>query len=242
MGAFGEGPPQPSYAPSHPLGPIISQITTVITSSIRPPPSTTTSSSGSSLPAGSGGQGSVWERISTGAKVAIIIAIILGVIVIVIFSLLFCCGCCCWKSPLSSVGRRNIAEETGRAVPLENVAPDTTHAGITPVEAPAQRRLSLRRRPRDAPPSYEEAVPASHQQLAIGEPISPVPEEDASNIVVDGKTPLSEIPFEDVDVNALGGPSSSASASSAAVSASEVRLFHDAHHNQAGDTTGHTSA
>lgn len=150
--------------------------------------------------------------------------------------MLFCCGCCCGINLLSSTRRRNTAEENGpRDVPLENVGTDAA----TTAGTPAPRRQS-QRLPQDAPPSYEESVPASHQQRAVGAPlhITPAPEEDPSNIVVDGKPPLSEIPFEDVDVNGLGEPSSSASASSS----SAARSFHDVHHAGPGDTTGHTSS
>ncbi|RFU28529.1 hypothetical protein B7463_g7821, partial [Scytalidium lignicola] len=234
MGAFSEPPSPTDSHPFHPVTPIVSRITSVITSAI----SQTTATS-LSIPPDSVGDGSVWERISTGARVAIVIAVIIAVLLIVILSIIFCCGCCCGRSPFATIGRRNIAEETGRGdVPLENVPADGTNGAVAASDAPAQRRRSRRRRTRDAPPSYEEAVPPTHQQLAVGEPISPVVEEDASNMVVDGKTPLSEIPFEDVDANALREPSSSASASSS----SEARSFHEVHHAGPGDTTGHTSA
>jgi hypothetical protein len=84
----------------------------------------------------------------------------------------------------------------------------------------------------DAPPSYEEVVPP-HLSLATGPPrvvLAPGPED---GVVADGKTPLSEIPFEDVMLE----PSSSSSSSGSANQA-----FEAVHHNGIGDTRGHTNS
>jgi len=83
-------------------------------------------------------------------------------------------------------------------------------------------------------------VPPQHQTLAGG--IAPVrtsvPPGEEFNVVADGKTPLSEIPFEDVDLGtALTQPSSSSSASG-----SGSRTFEETHHTGIGDTRGHTNS
>jgi hypothetical protein len=55
--------------------------------------------------------------------------------------------------------------------------------------------------------------------------------EDA--VVADGKTPLSEIPFEDVMLEQSSSSSSTSSANQA---------FETVHHNGIGDTRGHTNS
>ena len=80
------------------------------------------------------------------------------------------------------------------------------------------------------PPRYEEVVPAQHQRLAGG--IAHVrPNDEEEGVISDGKTPLSEIPFEDVVLDQ--GSSSSGSSPSHA--------FASTHHLGGGDTTGHTN-
>jgi hypothetical protein len=83
-----------------------------------------------------------------------------------------------------------------------------------------------------APPRYEEVVPAAHLRVAVGMVRMPHDGEDEEGMVADGKTPLSEIPFEDVVLE----PSSSSSSTSSA-----NRSFATMHHNGNGDTTGHTN-
>ena len=58
-------------------------------------------------------------------------------------------------------------------------------------------------------------------------------EAEEDGVVADGKTPLSEIPFEDV---VLDPPSSSSSTSSA------NQAFAAMHHDGMGDTRGHTNS
>jgi hypothetical protein len=83
----------------------------------------------------------------------------------------------------------------------------------------------------DAPPSYEEVVPPQHQRLAGGIPnnTNTTSEEDDA-VVSDGKTPLSEIPFEDVVLDHVSSQSSGS------------RGFDQMHHGAGGDTRGHTNS
>ena len=91
----------------------------------------------------------------------------------------------------------------------------------------------------DAPPVYEEVAPPQHQTVARGvrseEDVQRAEVEEA--VVSDGKTPLSEIPFEDVVLERHPSESESASASSSSAS----RDFQQRHHGMGGDTTGHTN-
>jgi hypothetical protein len=77
--------------------------------------------------------------------------------------------------------------------------------------------------PGDAPPRYEEVVPAQHHRLAGGMP------DEEEGMVADGKMPLSEIPFEDVrlDGERAGGQAS--------------RVVGQPQRG-AGDTMGHTNS
>lgn len=77
------------------------------------------------------------------------------------------------------------------------------------------------------PPLYEEAVPPEHQYVAGG--ATYVREDDEQGIISDGKTPLSEIPFEDVVLD--HSPSEGS-----------ARSFGERHHGLGGDTTGHVNS
>jgi hypothetical protein len=85
------------------------------------------------------------------------------------------------------------------------------------------------------PPQYEETAPHQHQTIAGG--ITHVREEE-EGVISDGKTPLSEIPFEDV---VLDHPVSAGSASGSG-SPSSAREFAMRHHGLGGDTRGHTNS
>ena len=84
----------------------------------------------------------------------------------------------------------------------------------------------------EAPPKYEEVVPIQHQKLAGGMAHEGAGED---GIVADGKTPLSEMTFEDVVVgdHTMSQGESSTSAS---------RRFMAVHHNGMGDMSGHTNS
>jgi len=81
----------------------------------------------------------------------------------------------------------------------------------------------------DAPPSYEEVVAPQHRRLAGGIPNINTTSEDDDAVVSDGKTPLSEIPFEDVMLDHVSSQSSGS------------RTFEQMHHGAGGDTRGHTN-
>lgn len=107
-------------------------------------------------------------------------------------------------------------------LPLYNLQDPPNPAGTMGRRAPAG----------DAPPSYEEVVPA-HLRVATGPPRILHVGEGEDGMIADGKTPLSEIPFEDVMLE----PSSSSSSMSSANQA-----FQNVHHNGMGDTRGHTNS
>lgn len=77
-----------------------------------------------------------------------------------------------------------------------------------------------------APPLYAEVAPPQHTTISGG--ITHVREEE-EGIISDGKTPLSEIPFEDVILD--HSPSEGS-----------ARNFGDRHLRLGGDTTGHTNS
>jgi hypothetical protein len=156
-----------------------------------------------------------WDNMALGSRIGIIISIIIGLVAIALFSIYFCFGGRAkWK-------RQSQAQEAGignGSIPLHAV----NNRGANEVAAG---------RGGDAPPPrYEEVVPAQHQTLAGG--IQHVrPNDEEEGIISDGKTPLSEIPFEDVVFDQ--GSSSSGSSPSQA--------FASTHHLGGGDTTGHTN-
>lgn len=131
----------------------------------------------------------------------------------------------------------------------QSIAPVAARGAVGRVASNVGRHVSLRGGGgSDAPPSYEEAVPATHQRLAggvvqRGGPISfapPVDEEDGAGMVADGKMPLSEIPFEDVVLEQQTS-NSGESASSASSFHEGGRDFSSRHAQSGGDTTGHSN-
>ena len=145
----------------------------------------------------------------------------------------------------------------------QSIAPVAARGAVGRVASRLSRHVSMRSTGTagggggtDAPPRYEEQVPPAHQRLAGGmvrrgggggghhhhNQISPMQEEeDGMGMVADGKTPLSEIPFEDVVLT----PTRSQASGSASPSGSEGgRDFGNRHAmgNGRGDTTGHTNA
>lgn len=159
----------------------------------------------------------IWDKVTHGAKIAIIMAAILGLFLVIFFSAWFCCNCC----GLRRKKRRTAARAEGNGeLPLHTIQ----NRGVDEA-ATTGRPIS------DAPPTYEEAVPAQHQRLAggISNTITTSEEDDA--VVSDGKTPLSEIPFEDVVLDHDASSQSSGS-----------RMFDQMHHGAGGDTRGHTNS
>jgi hypothetical protein len=166
----------------------------------------------------------IWEELASGAKIGIVLVVVIGVIGIALFAMWFCCGCCggrcCGKRRRSPQGLENRGD-----LPL------------SPIHG-AERRGRQDDRGVDGdlpPPQYAEAVPPQHQTIAGG--ITHVREEE-EGVISDGKTPLSEIPFEDV---VLDHPVSAGSGSGSG-SPSSAREFAMRHHGMGGDTRGHTNS
>jgi hypothetical protein len=149
-----------------------------------------------------------WNNMAQGAKGGVIFVIVIGVMLIIAF----CCGCCGLRARRRK--RIEATENANRSVPLHTVHNQATdvNRGVPLGEVP--------------PPRYEESVPLQHQRIEGG--ITHVREEE-EGIISDGKTPLSEIPFEDVVLDYSPSEGS-------------ARGFGDRHHGLGGDTTGHTNS
>ncbi|RDL37528.1 uncharacterized protein BP5553_04961 [Venustampulla echinocandica] len=156
---------------------------------------------------------SLFERLTSGSKAGVAMAIVIGVVVVIILSAWFCCNCCGLRK------RRNPPHNNPRVtnvMPLhtmQNRVPPVPVATHPPGEAP--------------PPAYEEVVRPQHPRVMTDVPHTR--EEDAG-VISDGKTPLSEIPFEDVVLDHASSQSSSS------------RTFEQNHHGFGGDTRGHTNS
>jgi hypothetical protein len=167
----------------------------------------------------------VWGRMAQGAHVGVIVSIVFGVLLIILFSIWFCCG---GRALWSSHQHRHEQSTEAGELPLYTVRGGrNTQPGVHRPEQGGG----------DAPPIYAEVPPPEHQTVAGGiRGESEVQRlEDEAAVVSDGKTPLSEIPFEDVVLERH--PSASESSGSASAS----RMFHQTHHGIGGDTTGHTN-
>lgn len=217
---------------------------------------------------------------SNGVKAAIIVSAVFGAVAIIIASIWFCCGKPRRKKLKAQeemqLHRERMEAETragnqplgdsvqnlGSQVPVPPTEMVQSRHSIAPVQARgavgvvAGRHVSLRggagrvRGGSDAPPSYEEIVPATHQRIAGGMnhrgmptgnyTTAPLDEEDGEGMVADGKMPLSEIPFEDVvlDSHTTAGGESSSSGSSFREGG---RDFESRHAEAGGDTTGHSN-
>jgi hypothetical protein len=165
----------------------------------------------------------VWGGLASGAKIAICLVVV-GIGIIVLASIWCCCGCC--------IG--------GRRCGKRQIPPGQGNRGDLPLSTMpgAERRGRQDDRAIDGdlpPPQYEETAPHQHQTIAGG--ITHVREEE-EGVISDGKTPLSEIPFEDV---VLDHPVSAGSASGSG-SPSSAREFATRHHGLGGDTRGHTNS
>lgn len=185
-----------------------------------------------------------WGKMGGYAHNAIIVCAIIGVIMIIFCSIWFCCGCC---------GLRKTSHRQRQRPPLPHAGSSRdTILPMHTIQSPApaiQNRLSSRLHSNrfsrshnnpypqagglggDAPPSYEEVVPPEHVRLAGGMRRNPEMEAE-DGMVADGKTPLSEIPFEDVVLDQTMSGSSESSA----------RGFAAQNHTRWGDTTGHTNS
>jgi hypothetical protein len=154
-----------------------------------------------------------WDSLGPGKQAVVILVILMGTLAVVLLSSWFCCGCC----GLRRRRRKRIEAQQQSGVDNTRSIPLHTIANRIPGVAP---------RGDVPPPQYEEVVPPQHTTVAGG--IGHVREEDSA-IVADGKTPLSEIPFEDVVLDRSVGEGSS-------------RTFENRHYGLGGDTTGHTNS
>jgi hypothetical protein len=162
-----------------------------------------------------------WDDMGHGTHVGVVCSIIFGIFLIIAFSFWFCCGGRAWWSK-----RHESNPPDAGVLPLYTVPNGrNTQAAVHRAEEGGP----------DAPPTYAEVAPPEHQTVAGG--IRDANEmqriEEESAVVSDGKTPLSEIPFEDVVLERH--PSESES------SGSSNRGFAQIHHGMGGDTTGHTN-
>lgn len=153
--------------------------------------------------------------------------------------------------PMQTLSRENVARERA------SIAPVAARGAVGRAAERLSRHVSLRSTGTAGgghgmdvpPPQYEEHVPPAHQRLAGGMPrrgdqIQPMPEEEEGmGMVADGKTPLSEIPFEDVVLTPTNRSQASGSASSSG-SSGGGRDFGERHamDNGGGNTFGHTNA
>ena len=158
-----------------------------------------------------------------GSQIAIVAVIIICVLAIVLLSMWCCCGC--FRGGRHCGKRRQLPTgEQNRDVPLGTIPPER------------RGRADAREVHDDPPPPmYAETAPPQHQTIAGG--ITHIREED-EGVISDGKTPLSEIPFEDVvlDHHESGGSGSGSG------SPSSAREFTMRHHGLGGDTRGHTNS
>ena len=146
----------------------------------------------------------------------VILSIIVGMAIILALSFWFCCGGRAWWS-------QHHDPQTSNGLPLYTMRGRNTQAGVHRPPGGGG----------DAPPIYAEVAPPEHQTVAGGmrdaNEVQRIEEESA--VVSDGKTPLSEIPFEDVVLERNESESSGSSS----------RDFEATHHAMGGDTTGHTN-
>lgn len=155
------------------------------------------------------------DEMGPGVKGGIAVSALIFIVIVIFLSFWFCCGGHRkWK--------KSRVDGEQRGLPLHNVNnPSVPHG---PNAAGIQARGEA------PPPRYEEVVPPQHQRLAGGMPVAHVRNEEDEGMIADGKTPLSEIPFEDVVLDRT--PSGSSSSQS----------FSMARHAGSGDTTGHTNS
>jgi len=224
-------PPLPDFTMPYPPSSTALRLplTTFVTSSSRynqEQAATTASTSGYPVPTDSRtfhpGDQNLWEQLAGGVRIVIVIVLV-AIVLIALASMYFCCGCCggrrCGKRRRPAAGQQNRGD-----VPL------------SPMPA-AERRGRPDERAIDGdmpPPQYEEVVPPQHQTIAGG--ITHVREEE-EGVISDGKTPLSEIPFEDVVLD----HHTSAGSGSGSGSPSSAREFAMRYDGSGGHAQGHTN-
>ncbi|KUJ11853.1 uncharacterized protein LY89DRAFT_738498 [Mollisia scopiformis] len=165
-----------------------------------------------------------WDKMAVGAKAGAIVAIVLVILIIVFASVWFCCGCCGLRQRNARRNEIRHPRPDTDTVPLQDRQQQPTTTNMMMMN----RMASTATRGGEAPPPlYAEVTPPQHTTIAGG--ITHVREEE-EGIISDGKTPLSEIPFEDVVLD--HSPSESSSS----------RNFGHSHLGLGGDTTGHTNS
>ncbi|KAH6674232.1 hypothetical protein B0J14DRAFT_562362 [Halenospora varia] len=166
-----------------------------------------------------------WDNLEPGHRIALVIGVVVGVLIIIFLSAWYCCNCC---GARARRGRQRIPDGPPRQgqglLPLHTIhnRGPMNPSPVTPHPQPAMRPMLTGDVP---PPSYDEAVP-HNQRLQRGLSIRTTADD---GVIADGKTPLSEIVFEDVEINHTNSASSAS------------RTFQQEHHGW-GDTRGHTNS
>lgn len=151
-----------------------------------------------------------------GTKIAASIVPIAFIALLIFGSWYYCCG-----GRRHRQQRRAARSLPGPVQPLQNR--DIELTPVPPAHLAGNDNGDL------SPPQYAEVLPPRHQTIAGG--VTHVREEE-EGVISDGKTPLSEIPFEDVVV----------SSASSLGSGSSAREFGHVHRGGGGNTHGHTNS
>lgn len=165
-----------------------------------------------------------WDKLALGAKAGILAAIVISAIIVLAIAIWYCCGCCGLRKARArrnAIRRPSAGSDT---MPLSDRQGNSRTLVYTPTIPVSTSPPPMREAP---PPLYTENTPPQHTSIQGG--ITHARDEEAAGVVSDGKTPLSEIPFEDVVLNTPA-------------SASSARSFGDTHLGHGGDTTGHTNS
>ncbi|EPE27797.1 hypothetical protein GLAREA_04588 [Glarea lozoyensis ATCC 20868] len=166
--------------------------------------------------------GNLFDKLQVGAKAAVAIGILFGIVFIVAFSMWYCCGCCGIRNQ-----RRGMVPDGQRRIPSNDISAQPTGTVLPLHEIRSRSPQAMSPPPDPSPPSYDEVVSPRNRAPPGGMFLSRPVDEDG--MIPDGKTPLSEIVFEDVvlDRPHTGGSSS--------------QTFEQRHHGAGGNTQGHTN-
>ncbi|RDW79785.1 hypothetical protein BP6252_04423 [Coleophoma cylindrospora] len=233
-----------SWLSSHPYGPQTTSdsspgsviTTTLVPSGISP--------SSSTLPTPNANTGEQHHGIGIGAVAGIAVGVLILAAAGVCWVIWRCCACCGRnrrreaREPLSEVEQHLDTNMLLRGGNHSLSAASPASTTISMAAHSVARPPSLD--PNAPPPSYDairhdEIVPAHAHHRIGGQGHG---EDDEFNVVADGKMPLSEIPFEDVDIEALYRFESNSAISS--INAS--RDFAQNHRLAGGNTIGHTNS
>ncbi|RDW92182.1 hypothetical protein BP5796_01576 [Coleophoma crateriformis] len=207
------------------------------------------------LPTPNANTGEQHHGIGIGAVAGIAVGVLILAAAGICWIIWRCCACCGRKrrretrEPHSEVEQHldtNMLLRGGNRTLSATASP----AAASPAAAsPASTTISMAAHsvarppsldPNAPPPSYDairhDAIVPAHAHHRIGG--QGQGEDDEFNVVADGKMPLSEIPFEDVDIEALYRFESNSAISS--INAS--RDFAQNHRRGGGNTIGHTNS